>query len=319
MPLTDRSDFFASVNEDAFNGLVRLIQRQRPALFNHGTAAFAKAPKRWCHPIKPDERVERARNPLLSVHPPIPVIGSLLPVGLNWLLQLTDLQIDFHPNDEFALPPELGRLPEQHFALRMKACFTLDCPGPEFMREQLPRVEELAAAAQGLDDALDDVLGGRNGPDPKDPKEPKPNDRPPAPPPQEPVVPRLSDKGECFCLELLAVLHFEWGPIGSGLPPRPWLKLRLDGLEIVDISPRPLENMLECYLAAVLRLSVLPRLSLPIEALVLDIGAELRRLGVPLAQRVRLQPAPVPAAVPHNPSVARDELQVFVNLVVEPA
>lgn len=315
MPLTDRSDLFASVNEDAFNGLVRLIQRQRPALFNHGTAAFAKNPKRWCHPIRADERVVRARNPLISEHPPIPVIGSLWPVGLNWLLQLTDLQVDFHPNDVFALPPELGRLPEQHLALRLKACFTLDCPGGDFIREQLPRVEELAAAAQGLDDALDDVLGGLNG---RDPKEPRPDDRTPAPP-REPVVPRLSDKGECFCLELVAVLHFEWGPIGSGVPPRPWLKLRLDGLEIVDISPRPLENMLECYLSAVLRLSVLPRLALPIEALVLDIGAEMRRLGVPLAQRVRLEPAPVPAAVPHNPAVARDELQVFVNLVVEPA
>ena len=316
MPLTDHSDLFASVHEDAFNGLVRLIQRQRPALFNHGTAAFAKEPKRWCHAIEADDRVRRARNPLITVHPPIPVIGSLLPVGLNWLLQLTDLQLDFHPNNAFALPPELGQLPEQHFALRMKACFTLDCPGKDFIQEQLPRVEELAAAAQGLDDALDDVLGGLNG---RDPKEPKPDERPPEPPPRDPVVPPLADKGECFCLELLAVLHFEWGPIGSGQPPRPWLKLRLDGLEIVDISPRPLENMLECYLAAVLRLSVLPRLSLPIEALVLDIGAELRRLGVPLAQRVRLEPAPVPAAVPNNPSVAKDELQLFVNLVVEPA
>lgn len=319
MPLTDRSDLFAGVREDAFNGLVRLIQRQRPALFNHGTAAFADAPKRWCHPIEADDRVRRARNPLITVQPPIPVIGSLLPVGLNWLLQVTELQLDLHPSNLFALPPELGKLPEQHFALRMKACFTLDCPGLAFIQEQLPRVEELAAAAQGLDDALDEMPSGANGRDDREGQKPKPGDRPPEPPPREPVVPPLAPRGECFCLELLAVLHFEWGPIGSGQPPRPWLKLRMDGLEIVDISPRPLEDLLECYLAAVLRLSVLPRLSLPIEALVLDIGAELRRLGVPLAQRVRLEPAPVPAAVPNNPSVANDELELFVNLVVEPA
>ncbi len=308
MPLTDRSDLFASVHEEAFNGLVRLIQRQRPALFNHGTAAFAQARHRWCHPIEPDARVLRAGNPLITVHAPIPVIGAAVPMGLNWLLQLTDLQLDFHPNNVFALPPELGRLPVQHLALRMKACFTLDCPGDAFVREQLPRVEEAAAALQGLDD----LLPGRDG------DKTRGDERPPPATPRDPIVPPLAREGSCFCLELVAVLHFEWGPVGSGNPPRPWLKLRLDALEIVDISPRPLENMLECYLAAVLRLSVLPRLMLPIDALVLDVGAELRRLGLPLAQRVRLEPAPVPAAVPNNPSVAKDELQLFVNLVVEP-
>lgn len=309
MPLTDSSDFFASVNEDAFNGIVRLIQRQRPTLFNYGTVAFMQAPRRWCHPIEPDPRVVRAGNPLITVQPPIPVIGSPVPIGLNWLLQLVDLQVDFHPNDVFPLPPELGRLPEQHFALRVKACFTLDCPGEAFVREQLPRIEELAVELRGLDDVVREATG----------KKPPPDDRRPTPVPTDPIVPPLAREGECFCLELCAVLHFEWGQIGSAVPPEHWLKLRLDNLEIVDISPRPLENSIECYLAAVLRLAVLPRLALPIEALVLDITAEMQRLGVRLAQRVRLEPAPVPAAVPNNPSVAKDELQLFVNLVVEPA
>lgn len=309
MALTDRSEFFASVNEDAFNGLVRLVQQQRPALFNYGTAAFAQAHKRWCHPIKPDPRVLKAGNPLITVQPPIPVIGSPVPIGLNWLFQLVDLQLDFHPNDIVALPPELGRLPEQHLALRVKACFTLDCPGEDFMREQLPRVEELAAAMRGLDDIVREATD----------KKPRPDDRQPPSVPTEPIVPPLAREGECFCLELFAVLHFEWGPIGPAVPPEYWLKLRLSGLEIVDISPRPLENMIECYLAAVLRLAVLPRLSLPIETLVLDITAEMRRLGVRLAQRVRLVPSPVPAAVPNNPAVEKDELRLFVDLVVEPA
>jgi hypothetical protein len=91
MPLTDSSDFFASVNEDALNGIVRLIQRQRPTLFNYGTVAFMHARRRWCHPIEPDPRVVRAGNPPITVQPPIPVIGSPLPIGLNWLLQLLQL------------------------------------------------------------------------------------------------------------------------------------------------------------------------------------------------------------------------------------
>jgi hypothetical protein len=309
MPLTDRSDFLASVNEEAFNGLVRLIQHQRPALFNYGTAAFAAAPRRWCHRIEPDPRVIDAGNPLVTVQPPIPVLGSPLPIGLNWLLQLTNLQIDFHPGNVIALPPELGRLPAQHFALRLKACFALDCPGEDFMRQQLPLVEDLAARLGGLDDVVNQATGGKN----------PGRDRPPPGVPTDPVVPPLADQGDCFCLELFAVLHAEWGPVGSAPPPNAWLKLRLDGLEIVDISPRPLENMIECYLRSVLRLAVLPRLALPLESLVLDIGAELRRLGLPLAQKVSLQPTAQSPAVPHNPSIEKDELQLFVDLVVQPA
>jgi hypothetical protein len=308
MALTDRSDFFASANENAFNHLVRLIQRQRPSLFNYGTAAFALAPRRWCQPIEADDRVLRAGDRLVTLQDPIPVFGSPVPIGLNWMFQLTRLQIDFHPNDTFALPPEIGRLPPQHFALQLKACFVLDCPGEEFIREQLPRVEELAAALPGLDDIVTDATG----------KKPKPDDRQPPAPPPDPVVPPLQRDGACVCLEVVAMLHFEWGPIGTGAQTRPWLKLRLDALEIVDIAPRAMENMIECYLASVLRLSVLPRLSLPIEALVLDIAAEMQRLGLPLGQKVRLEPAPVPAAVPNNPAVEDDQLKVFVNLVVEP-
>ncbi|HMY98387.1 MAG TPA: hypothetical protein PLU79_01940 [Burkholderiaceae bacterium] len=310
MALTDRCDIFASMSEDTANGIIRLIQRQRPALFNYGTAAFARGRKRWCHPIEADPRVERANNPLITVQPPIPVIGAPLPIGLNWLLQLTDLQVDFHPNDVIALPPELGRLSEQRFALRMKACFTLDCPGEAFMREQLPRVEELAVSLRGLDDIVSESTGNK----------PRNGDRePPAAVPTDPIVPPLAREGQCFCLELFAVLHFEWGTIGTTVPPKPWLKLRLDGLEIDDLSPKPMEDMVECYISAVLRLSVLPRLALPIEALVLDIASEMHRLGLPLAQRVRLEPAPVPIGVPNNPAVENDELRAFVNLVVEPA
>ncbi len=295
MPFTDHSDLYGSLHEDGINRVIRHVMRQRPSLFNYATAFFSNHPKLLCVPIEVAPEVKAAGNPLFTEQDPLPVFGAPTPIGLNWCLQLTDVRIDFHPGNAIGLPPELGALPEQRLALRMKGCFGLDCPSEDLIRDLLPAVEVLATAS-GQPDSPRALAPSRGAP------------------PRTPVV-LPTRKLTCFCLELFAVAHFEWGAIGA--PDSQWLKLRLDGLEVVDLKPAEMEDLVECYVRTTLRLGLLPRLSQPIESMVLNLTDLLRKQGITIGQRVTLQPAPAPAAVPHNPAVESDQLMAFINLVVE--
>ncbi len=295
MAFTDRCNIFGSVHEEGMNRIVRHIMQQRPSLFNYATAFFLERTDLLCERIKVAPEVLRAHNPLFSVEDPLPVLGAPIPLGLNWCLQFTDLQIDFHPGNVFDLPQELGKLPAQRLALYMRGCFGLDCPSEGFIRELLPRIEAEAVAQRGKETlGLAVFTRGEK--------------------PTEPFV-FPTQKLLCFCVKLFAVLHFEWGTIPGS--PQTWLKVRLDGLEIVDLGPAPLEEMVECYIKTVLRLGILPRLSTPIEAMVLNITELMHKQGLNIGETITLQPTPVPAGVPNNPAVEGDELKAFVNLVVE--
>ena len=118
----------------------------------------------------------------------------------------------------------------------------------------------------------------------------------------------------CACVELYAVGHFEWVSPGEGAAPH--LAARLDGLELVDLVPTGLEDMVECYLTAALRLGILPRLLLPIEKLTLDLGRLLAQQGLVLDKGVVLRPTAVPQDVPHNPALEDDRLKAFLDLTV---
>jgi hypothetical protein len=207
------------------------------------------------------------------------------------------VQIDFHPGNVFNLPAELGQLPAQRVALHLRGCFGLDCPPEDVILEILPYIEILATAEQpSLSSSLTTHVPTR-------------------PVERDEVIVLPTRELLCLCLEIFAVAHFEWGTIGDSADQ--WLKVRLDGLEIVDLQPTPMENMIECYVQTVLRLGILPRVSVKIEKLVLDIDEMLLEEGFEVEQQVRLEPAPVPAAVPNNPAVEEDQLKVFINLVVE--
>src|SRR5262249_13776037 len=128
MALTDESDIFCGIHEDGFNLLVRHLMRQRPPLFNYGTAYFAQGIQKKQVLCSRIEAAKDYQGPLITVEDPLPIIGCPLPLGLDWCFQLGELAIDFHPGNAIALPPELGVLGEQKFALKAKACFGLACP-----------------------------------------------------------------------------------------------------------------------------------------------------------------------------------------------
>jgi hypothetical protein len=180
MPFTDHSDLFAAVDEDGLNLIVKHLMRQRPSMFNYGTARVKQQPQLLCSPITPAPAVLARGNPLITVEDPLPVVGTRGSYGIDFCLQLTRAEIDFHPRDVIALPPELQpAMTAQRFALSATACAGIGCPSPETV-DQLPPVAE------------------------------------DAPPPSTPaVIP--SAALTCFCLELAAVGHaYLAGP--PGLP-----------------------------------------------------------------------------------------------------
>jgi hypothetical protein len=266
--------------------------RQRPSLFNYATVFFQQRPDLLCARIVAAPKVIEAGNPLFDVQDPIPVLATPVDVGLDWCLQISDAQIDFHPENVIDLPPELGEIPPQRVGLRLRACFGLSCPSADVIEKILPMIEVLATAEDNKS--------------PFDIAAPSTFD--------ETIVLETREL-TCFCLELYGVAHFEWGTIGND--PQQWLKPRLDGLEIVDLQPTPMENIIECYAATVLRLGILPGVSVKMEKLIFDVTAALEEEGIEVDQQISLQPTPISAAVPFNPAIEDNQLKVFINLVVE--
>jgi hypothetical protein len=169
MAFTDHSDLFASVDEDAANLVARHLMRQRPSLFNYGTAWVAAAPdRRLCRPVEVSADVTNRQNPLLTVMDPIPVPLTNGAYALDFCVQVTEAQVDLHPGDVVALPPELSPLPDQRAAVRGRACGAIGCPSPR-------------------------VLAGLPPPPKERPAEPA-------------VVHPSEDAMDCFCLDFFAVV-----------------------------------------------------------------------------------------------------------------
>ena len=306
MAFTDHSDLFGSVHEDGINLVVRHLMRQRPSLFNYATPVFHDRPELFCNKIEAAPAVMAANNPLFTEQAPLPILGAPVPLGVNFCLQLTDAELDFHPGNVIRLPPELGDLREQHFALRLRACAGIDCPSDGLLEELLPALERLLLAQKVPDGDKANTRGdftATYNPD-------VPN---PVRPPRD-VFTLPTRELRCFCLELYGVGHFEWGDVAGSQDK--WLKTKLDSLEIVDLEPLAMENALECYLATVLKLGILPRLNVPLEKLVLDVTKLLKKQGLQLGKQVTLEPSAVPGDVPNNPAVEDDLLKAFLKLSV---
>ena len=269
MALTDHCALFGSFHEDGFNRIVGHIQQQRPSLFNYATADLVGSDELYCQSIEAHPAVDQYGNLRVTISPFLPIPGYTGPYGMSYVMQLSGMKLDIHPGNSISLPPQLNPpLKEQHLAIMGKFCVGLGCPD----RKYLDRIVREEHARQEKDrDKGREIPGG-----------------------PEKGLPfgRLT----CFCLEIYGVLHLERN--GNAID------LKLDGLEIVDIKPEGLENGLECYLAAIIRLSLLPRLRLDLNDLVFSMG-----------DFISIGPTPISGNVPANPSLADDKISVFLNLI----
>lgn len=283
MAATDFCSIFASVSEDAFNKLVRHVRRQRPSLFNYGTATFVAQPGLLCEKIEVAPGLP-GNQPRVALQPLLPVPGTGGAWGFEYCAQLADLRVDFHPGNQFALPPELGPpLKPQRLALKIEVCVGLACPG----RDQLERIGDAMAETIHPIDPRSLLEGKRPDSDRPPPREVKP-------------LPVQRDNIKCFCLSLFAVCGFEVRDDAFGKR----LRVVLEGVELVDIKPDGLESVLECLIETTVRLSLLPRLKFAIDDMIFGLGTY-GELVIGLT--------PISAKVPFNPSIANDRVSVFID------
>jgi len=124
MKYTSDCDVYLSVTDAAFNRVLSIVAAQRPSLFNYATDWFAKRPDLFCKPIP------RPSNgaPLVTIIPakPLPSPANIQ-ISQELLLQITDVAMGFSPGT-FPLPPKLGALPNQRFAIKAKAVARLGLP-----------------------------------------------------------------------------------------------------------------------------------------------------------------------------------------------
>jgi hypothetical protein len=205
---------------------------------------------------------------------PIMTVVPPLPIadtgyGVNYCLQIVEAKIDFHKGNAITLPAQLNP----------------PLPAQRFAAQ--------ARVCGGIGCPPDEVVDRLPPPRPKPPRE---DDREP-----KPVTPLPFRRLDCFCLDLFVVGRVDVD--GDELVPR------LDGLEIVDITPDGLESSLECYLELLIKLAVIPQLRVAIPTFVFEI--------LDLAT-ITLSATPESPAVPNNPAIEDDQLKVFVDVAVGP-
>jgi len=228
---TDNCDLFAAVHEDGVNRVIAHVMRQRPSWFNYATSDVAANRELWCSTIDVTKDVEKYSNPFFTIMPPLPLIGAdAPPVAIGFIAQLTKASIDFHPGNTLTLPPQLGPLQPQHFAVQLRICGGLGCANEREL-QQIP-------------------IGGR----PRDPT--GANDRGD----QTEIVMRT--RPICFCLDVFVVGTFT---LSGG-----FLLGQVDGVEIVDVTPDRLESNLECYIKMSVNAVLREKLAIRMEKLALS-------------------------------------------------
>lgn len=281
MAFTDSCDIFASFHEEGFNRILGHVRRQRPSLFNYATADVANNPRLLCKEIDAHPIVALRGNPQVTIADPLPIPGTNF--GVNFAAQLLDLQVDFHPGDEFQLPPELNPpLQAQRLAIKVVICGGIGCPDKELLDRLIPRPPVPGRPTEGKD-----------------------------PPRDKDIVALPTRQLNCFCLE--AYVH--GGLRIATYNGKPYLEPFMDGFEIVDIEPKGLENSLECYLSLLVRLVVLPGLRIILERAPLNLTQGATDL-FPQPTNVTLSAVPVSGSVPNNPAIEDDQLKVFIKAEV---
>lgn len=275
MGYTDSCDVFAAFHEDGFNRIIRHIQRQRPSLFNYGTPTLAGAAERMCRPIDAHPIVTERRNPRVTIVDLLPIPGTAY--GLDFCVQLQNLEIDFHPGNVFPLPAELSPpLKPQRLAIRLRLCAGIACPSGDMLDGLVPPPRR-GEPGKGKDD--------------KPPEKPKP-------------TPIPFKELRCFCLEAILTAGVRLRTYDQ----RPYVEPFLDGFEIIDIAPKDLEDSIECYIKTMLKLSVLPGLRIVLESMPLDIIKD--------SVQVSVGPMPTGAALPFNPAIEDNQIKAFLKVEV---
>jgi hypothetical protein len=266
------ADLYGAITDDAANRIIGFIHARAPYLFNY---------------VAPSVRLDYDQNgqftgftdnwlvcsPVAPDPPPgVPRYTRIPPFGLPGVavklpcsVQVIDVDVDFHPSDTLTLPNELSPpLATQHFAIRAMIQFGVACVPAAAV--QSPNIFAL---------------------------------NPDVPLSRLPVLP--VESLTCFLVQIFATGHLTVTP-PSASSTAAQIGLAVDGLEIVDIAPAGLEQAVECYLIAMLKGDILPRLVLALQTI--PVGA----LGI-----TSVTPS-LTTGLPNNPAIEQNELRVWLDL-----
>ena len=144
---TQHSDFYFAIHENGFNDAINLAMQFLPSFFNYTDKTNFNS-NVACVPINPDPSVAAHGDPIISkIYPPNGIYQSFLmqfpqtPIpltpltiqlpqnSLNYVFQLTKLQVDFSPGNVIALPTTVPHpLPSQNLAIHAAVALGLSCP-----------------------------------------------------------------------------------------------------------------------------------------------------------------------------------------------
>ncbi|UBM58352.1 hypothetical protein LAG90_16230 [Marinilongibacter aquaticus] len=273
MPITQHANVVGIFPEAAFNKVIKEVMLQMPDVFNYASAALMG--QSLCSPIRKHPVKGTMDFPTCTEVPKIPLPGLPASAGLDFCIQITELKVDFQPSNSISLPSELGNLAVQEFALKGKACCGVSCgnrtnvpiPGKDKGKQLKDGKAKEVKKDTGLLKDLEKV----------------------------PYLPVTLPHLNCFCLELFAKM--------AVVRDSTSIRLQLLGIEIKDISPIGLENIIECYLFKLLNKVVFPKIMIKLEDLVFSVG-----------EFFTVMPAAISATVPYNPNVSSDKLTLFINL-----
>ncbi|NHB69802.1 hypothetical protein [Perlabentimonas gracilis] len=280
MTLTSNCDAIGIFPEDAFNKIIDQVMYQMPATFNYATEHLIKQ-KLFCSSIYADPVLEQMGKTIVTQIDQIPVFGT--DSGYDFCLQVKDLKLDLHPSNTMVLPPELGGLAVQQFALSIKICAGLACGSPSHIIYN-PKVVSSNVAKASTANTIDlknltkkkisEVFNMDKG-----------------------IVfnPMFVSNLNCFCLEVFAKL--------TVVNDSNVLSLKLIGLEIKEIEPVALENIIECYVKKLLQETVFPKMKIAMSKLVFGLDSY-----------ATVMPMPTSSAIPFNPSVTNNNLTVYLKV-----
>jgi hypothetical protein len=127
MSTTAGADLYGALEDAGINRFIGHIVEQRPSLFNYATPGIAAHRDLLCRDVAAAESVRNRNNPTVTTVGRLPVLGSDGPIELEYCLQLTAFEFDFHPGGAFVLP-DGESLAEGEFAVHVQACAGLGCP-----------------------------------------------------------------------------------------------------------------------------------------------------------------------------------------------
>ncbi|WP_410507761.1 hypothetical protein RSJ42_13270 [Methanosarcina hadiensis] len=133
MTFTQNSEIYVALQDIGINRLIKHVMVQQPSLFNYGSVLPVTNPQPVCKEIITVPQVVQAKNPLITLMDPfmIPIFyeqEEQKSIRLDYIVQVTNGEIDLFPGNIFSLPPELNPpLKDQQLAVYLEVYAGLIC------------------------------------------------------------------------------------------------------------------------------------------------------------------------------------------------